>query len=157
MSCRKSAGPAYLEQTGTNSKAPTATDPQRTMSSQQVSLTHKPVVKTALHLLTQLRPHIARLYLNSEDYDRFNITCGQPLNLEWESSNGGDFLRLVTLEKMQQFASEYAFDSIRDLPRDPAHPSRNSEFVATHLYSHFFSVYQQHGFLADQSRWYYRQ
>ncbi|KAI0429811.1 hypothetical protein F5Y09DRAFT_309440 [Xylaria sp. FL1042] len=161
MSRRRSVGPAHLEQTGTSPKASTATDPQHTMSSQQVSqppapVTQKPVVQTALQLLTQLKPHITNPYLDPGNWNKFHITCGVPLDLKWESSNGGDFLRLVTYEKMQQIASQYGFNSMRNLSPDPDHPFHNSSLVSSHLDGHIFSVYQNK-FLSSQSRWYFRQ
>ncbi|KAI3327452.1 hypothetical protein F4824DRAFT_498982 [Ustulina deusta] len=159
MSRRRSVGPLFLEQAGTEPKASTTTEPQNIMHSHQMSqpltpVTQKPVVQVGLHILKQLRPYIAQAHIDSGNWNKFRITCGQ-LDLSWKSENGGGFLRLITSEKMQQLANQYGFDRMKDLHPDPRHPFHNSVAVAHHLNRHLFSVYQN-DFLANRSKWNFR-
>ncbi|KAH8156347.1 hypothetical protein CIB48_g11896 [Xylaria polymorpha] len=156
---RTSVGPPCLEQRGPEPKASTIAEPQNTMHSHQLSqpripVTQKPIVQLSLHILKQLRPCIAQARIDSGNWDKFHITCGQ-LDLSWESQNGGGFLRLITSEEMQQLASQYGFDRMEDLYLDPRHPFHNSQLVAHHLNWHFFSVYQNE-FLSRRSKWSFR-
>ncbi|KAI1748293.1 hypothetical protein F4782DRAFT_517962 [Xylaria castorea] len=156
MSRRRSVGPLCLEQTGTEPKTSRTTEPQSVMHSHQMSepltpVLQKPIVQVTLQILRQLRPHVAQAHIDSGKWNNFRITCGQ-LDLSWKSENGGGFLRLITSEKMQHLASQYGFNSLRDLHTDPRHPFPNSCAVAQHLNRHLFAIYQD-GFLAQQSKW----
>ncbi|KAI1295918.1 hypothetical protein F5Y03DRAFT_399084 [Xylaria venustula] len=159
MSRRRSVGPLCLEQTGTESKASTATEPQNVMYTQQLPqppapVLQKPIVRLALKILTQLKPLAAQPHIAPENWNKFRITCNE-LDLSWKSEYGGSFLRLITHEKMQQFATQYGFDHIQDLRPggpDPRHPFSNSDKVASNLNDYLFSV-NQDDFPSGRSRW----
>ncbi|KAI0537291.1 hypothetical protein GGR58DRAFT_472482 [Xylaria digitata] len=148
---RRSVGPVYLEQTGTEPKA-SKTEPQNTMHlDRKAQVLQKPIIRLALDILTQLKPNIAQPYIDSRDWDKYCITCGQ-LDLSGEPENGGDFLRLIPSEEMQQIASQYGFDHLDDLSTDPDHPFHNSDFVVDHLNDHLFSLYEN-DYLVNRSKW----
>ncbi|KAK5626023.1 hypothetical protein RRF57_001739 [Xylaria bambusicola] len=145
MSRTRSAGPVS-----------TTTGSQNTMPSHQTSqplepVLQKPIVKIALKLLRQLRPNIAQLHIDSQNWTQLHITCSK-LDLSWKSENGGDFLRLKTPQQMQQIASQYGFDHVSDPSRDPDHPFHDSRHMADHLNRHLFAI-SHDAYLVDCSRW----
>ncbi|KAI1419383.1 hypothetical protein F5Y12DRAFT_793977 [Xylaria sp. FL1777] len=117
----------------------------------QNPLLQNPVVQMALHILTQLQPRLTQPYIDPGDWNKFRITCGQ-LDVSWKSEKGGAFLQLITPEKMQQIASQYEFDQLRELRPDPSYPFNNSDVVATHLCHHFRCIYQDE-YLICRSKW----
>ncbi|KAF2965614.1 hypothetical protein GQX73_g7966 [Xylaria multiplex] len=114
----------------------------------------KPIVQVALRILRQLRPHLAQPYIDAGNWNEFCITCGQ-LDLSWESENGGNSLRLITSEKMQQMASQYGFGRIDALIPDTHNIFNNSSVTAEYLNDHLFSV-DETDFLINQSKWWCR-
>ncbi|KAI0467624.1 hypothetical protein F4859DRAFT_493026 [Xylaria cf. heliscus] len=155
MSRRRSVGPVYVEQTDTYLKA-SSIAPQTTMDSNQMPQSHTPApqkaeVQFALRVLEELKPLRVQPYIDPGDWKKFGITCGQ-LGLGWESENGGDFLRLITSEKMQQLASQYEFDLVDDMNTDSDHPFHNSCLVASHLNEYLFSYCKPY-YLTEGLNW----
>lgn len=110
------------------------------MSQSLAPVTEKPVVRVAARLLHQLKPHIAEAYIDSGKWNKFSITCDQ-LDLSGKDENGGGFLRLIRPEKMQQLASQYGFDSVRELWLDSDHLDR------------FLCAIHENKMLVHESKW----
>ncbi|KAJ8128060.1 hypothetical protein O1611_g5574 [Lasiodiplodia mahajangana] len=107
----------------------------------------KPIVQLSFQILHRLKHNRTQAHLDHASYKEYGIECGQ-LDL----SNGGDFLQLNTPEEMQQLASQYGFDNLREMETDPTHPFSNSGFVSDHLYSHLHA-FKEDTCLADQTKW----